>query len=120
MTDNDKPVAWQFYQDGAWHNGDDRIKGHRANTEEAGYPVRDLYAAPQNSDTVSEFEPDAICQEADGCPTEKAVLQRFWRRHIGNVSVPRAALIEVLRISDRQHFAWEEVKSALLAAQEQQ
>ena len=22
---------------------------------------------------------DSICQEDDGCPTEKAVLQRFWR-----------------------------------------
>ena len=22
---------------------------------------------------------DSICQENDGCPTEKAVLQRFWR-----------------------------------------
>jgi hypothetical protein len=24
---------------------------------------------------------DGICQEADGCPTERAVLQRFWREH---------------------------------------
>ena len=26
-----------------------------------------------------EFEPDRICKEHDGCPTEGAVLKRFWR-----------------------------------------
>lgn len=41
-----QPVSWQFYQDGKWWNGDDRIKDHRKNTEAAGIPVRDLYAAP--------------------------------------------------------------------------
>lgn len=39
------PVGWQFYQDGKWWHGDDRIKDHRKNTEEAGFPVRDVYAA---------------------------------------------------------------------------
>ena len=29
----------------------------------------------------SEFECDAICKEADGCPTEGAVLKRFWREN---------------------------------------
>lgn len=24
---------------------------------------------------------DRVCQEADGCPTEMAVLKRFWREH---------------------------------------
>src|SRR5690606_18849514 len=42
-----EPVGWQFYQDGKWWNGDDRIKDHRKNTEEAGYPIREVYAAPQ-------------------------------------------------------------------------
>jgi hypothetical protein len=28
-----------------------------------------------------EVEPDRDCVENDGCPTEKAVLQRFWRKH---------------------------------------
>lgn len=47
MSNECKPVpdAWQFLSDGKWHNGDDRIKDHRKNTEEAGYPTRDLYAA---------------------------------------------------------------------------
>jgi len=35
-----QPVSWQFYQDGKWWNGDDRIKDHRKNTEAAGIPVR--------------------------------------------------------------------------------
>ena len=39
-----EPVAWQFYQDGKWWNGDDRIKDHRKNTENSGYKTRELYA----------------------------------------------------------------------------
>src|SRR5690606_4422839 len=42
-----EPVGWQFYESGKWWNGDDRIKDHRKNTEAAGVPVRDVYAAPQ-------------------------------------------------------------------------
>jgi hypothetical protein len=34
----------------------------------------------------------------------------------GYVPVPRAAVTEVLRISDRQHPAWDAVKAALLSA----
>lgn len=41
-----QPASWQFFERGKWWNGDDRIKDHRANTEAAGYPVRDLYAYP--------------------------------------------------------------------------
>src|SRR5690554_7431403 len=43
----EEPVGWQYYQDGKWWHGDDRIKDHRKNTEEAGYPIREVYAAPQ-------------------------------------------------------------------------
>lgn len=45
-------VGWQFHQDGKWWNGDDRIKNHRKNTEEAGLPVRDVYATPQPAEAV--------------------------------------------------------------------
>ena len=41
------PVGWQFYEDGKWWNGDDRIKDHRKNTEEATHPIRDVYAVEQ-------------------------------------------------------------------------
>jgi hypothetical protein len=54
------------------------------------------------------------------CPNCEAAKSAAQEKQPDMVSVPRAALIEVLRISDRQHFAWEEVKSALLAAQEPQ
>lgn len=37
---------------------------------------------------------DGICHEQDGCPTEKAVLQRFWRAHNGKLPAPAAAPIE--------------------------
>jgi hypothetical protein len=40
-----EPVGWQFYDNGNWFNG---MPGdHRANTEAAGVPVRDLYTTPQ-------------------------------------------------------------------------
>ena len=48
------PVGWQFYEDGKWWNGDDRNKDHRKNTEEARYPIRDVYAVEQQS-----AQPDA-------------------------------------------------------------
>jgi hypothetical protein len=40
-----EPCGWQFYQDGKWHNGME-INNHRANTEAAGVPVRDVYPTP--------------------------------------------------------------------------
>lgn len=50
----DEPVAWQFYQDGKWWNGDDRIKDHRHNTERAGYLTRELYAHAQRKTVMPE------------------------------------------------------------------
>jgi hypothetical protein len=41
-----KPVAWQFFQDGAWRTGMD-MNNHRENTEAAGIQTRDLYAIPE-------------------------------------------------------------------------
>jgi hypothetical protein len=40
-------VGWQFLQDGKWHFGCDNVKDHRKNTEAAGFPVRDVFSAPQ-------------------------------------------------------------------------
>jgi len=40
-----EPVAWQFLQDGEWHNGSS-LNNHRENTEKDGYLVRDLYTSP--------------------------------------------------------------------------
>lgn len=58
-----EPVAWQFYQDGKWHNGNDSIADHRKNTESAGMPTRDLYAgAPPAQSAV---------------PPEREMLQRI-------------------------------------------
>lgn len=34
-------VAWQFFQDGEWHNGSNK-NNHKQNTIDGGYPVRDL------------------------------------------------------------------------------
>lgn len=46
LVKGQEPVAWQFFYQDRWLNGDDSIKDHRKNTEEAGYPVRDIYARP--------------------------------------------------------------------------
>lgn len=52
-TEQTEPVGWQFYDNGKWWYGDDRIKLHRKNTEAAGIPVRDIYAAPQPTPDVT-------------------------------------------------------------------
>tara|TARA_R110000851_G_scaffold97963_2_gene212187 strand:+ start:67850 stop:68494 length:645 start_codon:yes stop_codon:yes gene_type:complete len=36
----------------------------------------------------SEFEPDSLCIEADGCPTELAVLKRYWRSTQADAPAP--------------------------------
>jgi hypothetical protein len=46
VLDKQEPCGWQYYQDGKWHNGME-INNHRANTEAAGIPVRDVYTYPQ-------------------------------------------------------------------------
>jgi hypothetical protein len=40
-----EPCGWQFFQDGKWHNGME-TNNHRANTESAGFLVRDVYSSP--------------------------------------------------------------------------
>lgn len=38
-------------------------------------------AQPPATAPAAEFEPDRACKDSDGCPTELAVLKRFWREH---------------------------------------
>ena len=42
-----------------------------------------------------EFQHDQVCLEVDGCPTEGAVLKRFWRSH-----QPDKNLCEFYQVSD--------------------
>lgn len=51
-----------------------------------------LYTAPQPAE---QKEPDSLCVEDDGCPTERAVLQRFWRKH-HQPELDVSALVEAL------------------------
>lgn len=46
LCSDQQPAWWQFFQDGEWHMGFKHPANHRANTVEAGYPVRNLYAGP--------------------------------------------------------------------------
>lgn len=36
---------------------------------------------------------DMICEEADGCPTEGAVLKRAWREHRAEIERLEAAIV---------------------------
>lgn len=44
-TTQQDSVGWQFLSDGEWQQGS-LFNNHRRNTEEEGYPVRDVYAGP--------------------------------------------------------------------------
>ena len=55
--DKCEPVAWQFYQDGKWHNGMD-TNNHKQNTIDAGFPVRDIFTSPQPREQYK----NAVCR----------------------------------------------------------
>jgi hypothetical protein len=42
----EKPVAWQYFQDGKWHTGMD-TNNHKQNTIEYGFDTRDLFTESQ-------------------------------------------------------------------------
>lgn len=70
-------VAWQFYQDGKWWNGDDSIKAHRANTEAAGIPIRELFTAPPPvAQNVEWFFYDAENGNIEICETKEEALSK--------------------------------------------
>ena len=54
-----------------WDNG----KPDYDEAREAITAIKEALAQPE------QIQPDKVCIEDDGCPTEKAVLQRFWREH---------------------------------------
>lgn len=55
-------VAWQFLdQDGQWYTGSER-NNHRRNTEEAGYQVRELFAAPPTHDATQVMVPRELLE----------------------------------------------------------
>ncbi|MGS1033161.1 hypothetical protein [Burkholderia glumae] len=47
--------------------------------------------SPRAAVTPETERSDGSCEEHDGCPTEKAVLQRFWRIHGGKLPVQGSA-----------------------------
>ena len=48
------------------------------NRDKAVAAIREALAEPPAQH--ERVQPDSECKEDDGCPTEKAVLQRFWRK----------------------------------------
>lgn len=96
-------VAWQFYDNGRWWNGDDRIKDHRKNTESAGYKTRDLYTAlqPAEPSGASNLHKDSCGAQnenqapqptepvrssgADGIDYDKPQIGSTWRHYNGNL-----------------------------------
>jgi hypothetical protein len=70
------------------------------------YDMQDMPDMPRTSQKAFDAiaSGDAVCVEADGCPTERAVLQRFWRAHGGRVP----QLIEQKHIDEllQKHSEW--------------
>ena len=54
--------------------------------------LRETYLAQPEQEQI---QPDKVCIEDDGCPTEKAVLQQFWREHQKTQPEPVATVAEV-------------------------
>lgn len=50
-------------------------------------------ALQADAQPMTEFDPDSVCIDADGCPTESAVLKRFWR-----ANQPDAALCKFYEV----------------------
>jgi hypothetical protein len=72
----------------------------------------DLFAIPEAGKALVEFDGHTgkdVLERLNGYTPQPVVPE-------GYVIVSRAAVTEVLRISDRQHPAWEEVRTALLSA----
>ena len=104
-----QPVSWQFYQDGKWWNGDDRIKDHRKNTEAAGIPVRDLYAAPiAQTAPQGKFRMGDIVKKSTGSEWEGRVVGWYSTEqtkegyaveseaHAGSVQIYHAKALEAV------------------------
>ena len=85
-------AGWQFYQDGKWHNGDDRIKDHRANTEAAGIPVRDVYTHPAQS--RNELQAEAIKTLRENIRQEGRTVQQVGIRDNDKTRAAIAALLD--------------------------
>ena len=85
-----EPVGWQFYQDGKWWNGDDRIKDHRKNTEEAGYPIREVYAAPQPVEQQPAPDVAGLVEALEQCIT--SMLDSGYRADAVVIRAARSAL----------------------------
>lgn len=56
LTAGEPSGVWQFYQNGEWHVGSN-THNHRENTENAGYPTRDLYVYPPEISSDIKQEP---------------------------------------------------------------
>jgi hypothetical protein len=77
---------------------------------QSGEPVGHALACGDPEVTIATFNADRVSVGTKLYTAPQPVVSE------GYVLVPRAAATEVLRISDRQHPAWEEVRTALLSA----
>ena len=69
--------------------------------------IKDLNVAIEQAQKQERPHPDSICQEDDGCPTEIAVLQRFWRENQQAQKQEPVGEVEQIEIDDDgQASAW--------------
>lgn len=69
--------------------------------------ARAYLTRPDGGDSLREAESDGPCIEGDGCPTEKSVLQRFWREHHKALSTTQDKTQINKRVAARYDFLME-------------
>lgn len=93
-----EPVAWQFFEDSAWHIGMD-VHDHRKNTEAAGIPTRDLYAAPVASKSAAK----------ESFVTLHSLLRALQNAHVrvsGSATDGWKVVLPTAPVADQEPVAW--------------
>jgi hypothetical protein len=116
LSEQIKPVAWHTEDEKDDKSATTYDEDVAENWRRKGWPVTPMFYANQHA-TVRELAAarKRVVWVISGL---RALFRHTPQPAIpeGYVLVPRAAVTEVLRISDRQHPAWEEVRTALLSA----
>lgn len=74
-------------------------------------------AQPESVTNAGDVEKsDGKCQEEDGCPTEKSVLQRFWREHHNRTATAEADLAKAREVIADTFGALEELLEKVKAS----
>lgn len=106
-----EPVAWQFYQNGKWWNGDQHNGNHRKNTEAAGIPTRDLYARVSTNSACHECNSTGMRDSGGVHPWGEAIMVPCDCQHAASMALEfleingaHVAYCEVLDFDERDAY----------------